>query len=567
MDDRGLISVMPPYAFVFIGLLAASFFVALRMRPPPSAVLVVHVVALAVMLYGAPAFLEDMPRFPTAWLHVGFSDAIARTGELFPLDDARFDWPAFFTLAALFSTATGFEDLLPILSWIPPVIMLLYLAPLYLIMRSATSDPRHMWLAIWMFYLVNWVGQDYFSPQAFNILIMLSVTAVLLSWFRQGPGSDTWSGRFWSSASRFAPGRFRRLTVDPAGALEPLGEWAMSERQQIGLVAVVVALFGASVASHQLTPFAMLGGVIGLTVFNRIRLTGLPVLMMVLLSSWLLFMATTYLTGHLAGLLEDIGQVGTVVTASTLDRFSGSDGHLFVLQVRLGLTIGVWLIAFIGGLRRLRAGNLDLTLALLAVAPFGLVFLQGYGGEMLLRVYLFSLPFMAFFLAAAFFPSMRPASWRLDVLLVGVSIVFAFFMLFSRFGNEKADFVTLEEYQLLEFTSDLAQEGDTIGEANHSVPLGYFEWEQHNVVNVGDEFEEGHIEDLLRELLNRTPPGQQTYFVVTRGQVAFAELFWNMSAEAFAQRHARVAAAGELIFENRDGAVYHITEFPPPEVR
>lgn len=557
MDDRGLISVIPPQALFLIVLLSASFVLALRMRPQITPVLVLHVVALAVILYGASAYFEDLPRNHTAWLHVGFSDAIARTGELYPFRDARFDWPAFFTLAAFFGSATGFENLLPVLPWVPTVVMLLYLGPLYLIVRSASSDPRLAWLAIWIFYLANWVGQDYFSPQAFNILLLLAIVAVLASWFRRDPGAALWNGRLGAYLRSRIPSRLSAINIDRS-RLVSVAPAPLSGRQQIGLVAILAVLFGASVASHQLTPFALLGGVLGLTAFNRIRLPGLPVFMIVLISSWLMFMAGTFLSGHLAGLLEDIGRPDQIAASNVAERLAGSPGHVLVVQARLGFTLGVWSLAMIGGLRRLRANQLDLTMALLAVAPFGLLLLQSYGGEMLLRVYLFSLPFMAFFAASAFFPTPEAGSWRLYVFLIVVSVALATAMLLTRYGNEKADLVTTEEYQVLERVADLAEPRDTIGSANHSVPLGYFEWEQHRVISLTNFFREGAMDTVLRELANRTPDGFDSYFVITRGQQAYAELFWGMTDAEWNRRVRELAARTDLVYSNRDGAVYRL---------
>jgi hypothetical protein len=574
MTDIGLISIIPPPAFLFVGLLSVSFVLCLRLRLGTPLVLG-HLVALAFMLYGAPAYVEELPRFATAWLHLGFSDAIARTGELFAIRDARFDWPAFFTTAAFFDSAMGVEDFLPLLEWVPPLTMVLYIGPLYLIIRNAAADRRLIWLSIWIFYLVNWVGQDYFSPQGFNVLLYLAILAVVLTWFRREHSSIGPPGGVASGLRRRLATRFSWIAVDPVvNDPAPGVASALSFRQQIGLVAIVVAMYGASVASHQLTPFAVLGGVIGLTVFRRVRLTGLPVYMLVLVGTWLLFMAGTFLSGHLASLLEDIGRLDQNAASNIGARLVGSDGHLLVLQVRLGLSIALWGVALIGGLRRLRAGQLDLSLALLALAPFGLILLQAYGGEMLLRVYLFSVPFMSFFAAAAFYPTPRPASWRLDLLIVGVSVGLAAVMLFTRFGNEKADFVTPEELELVQFAAAVAEPGDTIGSANHSVPLGLFEWEEHRGVSL-DEFWRNwrdepclprrigtepcrDISRVIQELDERTRDGASGYFVITRGQVAFSEVFWGMSEAEFNERWQDLEERGDLLFRNRDGAVYRV---------
>jgi hypothetical protein len=65
---------------------------------------------------------------------------------------------------------------------------------------------------------------------------------------------------------------------------------------------------------------------------------------------------------------------------------------------------------------------------------------------------------------------------------------------------------------------------------------------------------------MLLELTNRTPDGFDSYFVWTRGQRAFAELFWGMTDAEWDQRVRDVAAVTDLLYSNRDGAVYRLTD-------
>lgn len=562
IDDRGLISVLPLSAYGFIALISVSFVLTLRVRPVLSPVLVLHIAALVVMLYGAPAFFEAMPRFVTAWLHVGLSEAIGRTGELFPLRDARFDWPGFFILGAFLSSVANVESLLGVLPWIPPIQTLLYLGPLYLIARSATSDGRLVWLSLWFFCLMNWVGQDYYSPQGFNVLLYLTVLAILLTWFRRPAVTGTLSARL---SGLFRRARGRRDSV--AGGSPPDGiRWGrvapISNREQVGLVAIIGLLFGASVASHQLTPFALLGSVLLLTLLGRVRLSGLSLLMFVLLASWLLFRASTFLAGHLAGLLEDIGRPDQFAASNIADRLVGSAGHFVVLQARLGFTLGIWVLALIGFVRAARARRVDLALVALAVAPFGLMLLQGYGGEMLLRIYLFSVPFMAFLAASAFLPKPRSGTWLVSSGLAVVSLGLAGGLLLTRYGNEKADLVTFEDYQALEYVIRLARPGELIASVNEAVPNGYSEWEQHRTTSLDGPWRDGDIDELVSELDSRRRLGLDGYFVVTRGQRAYAELFWGMTDAEWNERVRGLDAALERVYSNQDAAVYRLRADP-----
>ena len=60
-----------------------------------------------------------------------------------------------------------------------------------------------VWLAIWLFYLMDWIGQDYLSPQAFGLFLFLVAIAVITRWFAAGDGASSTDGSAAGSA-RFA---------------------------------------------------------------------------------------------------------------------------------------------------------------------------------------------------------------------------------------------------------------------------------------------------------------------------------------------------------------------------
>jgi hypothetical protein len=104
----GLVQALRPELFVYLALLTASFMTALFVRRTASDLLLAaHLVVLVILLHGAPTILEPLPRFNTAWLHVGFADYIARTGHTLPELDARMSWPGFLSFAAMLTRAAG----------------------------------------------------------------------------------------------------------------------------------------------------------------------------------------------------------------------------------------------------------------------------------------------------------------------------------------------------------------------------------------------------------------------------------------------------------------------------
>ena len=187
MTDLGLISVLPQVAMAGPILLTLSFIAIVAAGPYRGWLLALHVVALIVMLFATPVIVEEAPRFNVAWRHVGIAEVLMRTGEVDPSIDAYFSWPGFFMLSAFLTEITGLDSGLDLISWAPVVFNLLYLPPLLLVFRAASADWRVVWLAVWIFYITNWIGQDYYSPQAFAYFLYLVILGVLLTWFARSP--------------------------------------------------------------------------------------------------------------------------------------------------------------------------------------------------------------------------------------------------------------------------------------------------------------------------------------------------------------------------------------------
>lgn len=418
MTGLGLISVLPAATLAGVVLLVTAYAWALWLPRPHRALLTAVLLLTVVALHALPAVLETEPRFPTAWQHLGFLDHLDRTGTAVPDLDARWSWPGFFAGVQFLAEACGVTDFTEVLRWWPLTVQLLYLAPVFLLLKAVRASWRAKWCAAWLFALCGWVGQDYFSPQGFTYLFYLAFVAILLVWFRRPRPADAAAGR----------GR-------QPGEAEP----RPAGRAQLAvLLTVLIALFAASVAAHQLTPFVMLGVLTVLVLAGRSTLRGLPLLLGVLVAAWVGFLAEPYWSGHFDELFGGLGGFGGNVSSSVTDRIGGGDAtHKLVLYARVALAGGVLALACWGVLRRRAAGLTERSLPTLAFVPFLAFGMQSYGGEMALRVFLFALPGACVLAALALFP--RPADTRrglgpLAALLTGLLLALGF--LVARWGNE-----------------------------------------------------------------------------------------------------------------------------------
>ncbi len=179
--------------------------------------------------------------------------------------------------------------------------------------------------------------------------------------------------------------------------------------------------------------------------------------MAIMTGTWIIFMAQAYLAGHLNDVSGDLGQVNNIITANVAARVVGSPEHIFIGAIRVVMTVAIWGLAFIGAVFRLRRGYRDASYILLAIAPFSLIVANSYGGEMLLRIYLFSLPLVVFFAAALFYiTSASGRSRKMTVAVTGVSLILLGGFLFTRYGNERMDYMTYAEVDSAHYLYSIA---------------------------------------------------------------------------------------------------------------
>jgi hypothetical protein len=538
IGGTGFIDAVHPTFFVATSLLALAFVTALASPRTPRWLLVLQVASLIAMLYATVVIVEPLPRFNTAWIHAGFTDYIAQHGQTLPSYDARFSWPGFFSFTALLSRAAGLQSPVELLRWTPVYSNAVYAIGVYAIATTATKNERARWLAVWLFLSFNWVGQDYFSPQGFANLLAICCIVILLRWFRTPVPSP-------------ADAHFPR-TVSLLGRApdEVVAEDADPKRRML-LLALLLVLFGTSVVSHQLTPPVIVIWVAVLVITLRTREQVLPLALGLVFLLWLSFATVTYWSGHLHDIFGSLLQPGQALHQNLTSRVSGSASRLIVQRITLGFTALAYLLGGIGFLRRLRTGRGDLTFALLALAPFSVVFLQSYGGEALLRSVFLGLPFVTVLGAMAFFP--RPTvpsvgkALCIGTLLAGMAPLF----LVARYGNESWQYETPAEYAAFQYVYDHAPRGSVLVSVAGEVAWGYRD--VGKIVLTGNQaLTNPAVAD--HELSVRAP---DAYLIVTKSQVAYGRKFVGLPANWARRLESALLGTGRyrVAFSNADAQV------------
>ncbi len=464
MNGYGLVSVLNLGVVLAFGLLAVAAVMELRRPTLRSVWLGFIAVVLTVFLYGLSPAVESAANVPVAWLHSGFIEYIRNHGHVLNGYDARFSWPAFFAVSGALTTMAGRPSAVGLLQWAPVAFELLVLMPLVLLLRSLATSARAAWLGVFIYLCANWYQQDYFSPQATNFVLYVSVLAVL-AWSLVHAGSEP--GPVAVDGGLVSRLRARSLRMPaPAPGTTP------GSRLSLGLALVLVC--AASVVSHQLTPVTLGMALLVFTVTGSTRYRDLWLALGVLFVLWFSFGATDFWVGHLSLVTGDVGNVGGTLNAGVAGRVQGDPQHLVMQYVRVLLSLALFGTAVLGWWLRRRHPHRWLV-AGLAVVPFSLIALQSYGGEVVLRVFLFALPALALLSGEALARLVgRMGLGRLRaVALVVLLAVLPIWLLAARGANEPFERVTAGQYAAAREVHRLANHSTSIASFTSFTPLSY----------------------------------------------------------------------------------------------
>ncbi|HUR07894.1 MAG TPA: hypothetical protein VM347_35500, partial [Nonomuraea sp.] len=525
----------------------------------------------------------------------GFVDFIGRTGETAINIDARMGWPGYFALFAFVTKAAGISDMTTILQWTPLLTNLLYLLPFVLILRQVVATTRARWFAALLFVLVQWIGQDYFSPQGFTFALYLAFVAILLRWF----------GRVEPRTKPIAPKGLRKL-LGRLDAMTP-GELANTgtfRADRLLMLMMLLALFFAATASHQITPFMMLGVLTAFLIFKRTKLTwALPFFLGLAVLAWISYETVGFWAGQIDAIFGGLGRILTNLQTNTGDRISGSDpAHALVLKARLGILVVILMLAAAGLLRRLRRGVFDRAALILLCVPVLALGLQSYGGEIGLRIYMFALPGACLLAAYAFFPNLPADSAdvreetvplrkrnvrfnpeltrKLSVVLAACfAVLFAGAFLVARYGNEKFERVTTGEVAAMHYIYAhdkpsakvlylTAKEGP---EVTPTLPWGEKDIEFVNFNGQALVYKDPAQIAKAVATLKASP--RNTYLAVSTGQISYLQLNEGFPADWGARFRAALDASPDVkkVYSNSDAALYTWkkfvkgTEIPDPQ--
>lgn len=341
-----LFSGTGPLLAVSIVLCTWAMLVAVRQRQlMPAAVALIAAIIVARV---TTVVATEVPLYDWTYKHLAVVDYIMVYGRIQPDGtDIYAQWAAFFTTWAWFCDVTGIPAI-TVAHVFAPAMHVLVALTVYTAARVIGRSRRTALTAAFIAEIVNWVGQDYFSPQAWTIVLVFGMFALLL---------------------------------------------ASPRSRACGVLAIPV--FAATVPTHQLTPFWAMGAACLLCLLKRARPRWVGLVMVLIAVCYLLLnLEAVAPYGLLSG-------GSPISNASSNIESSGLPAKDFTSAVVRGLSIVVVLTACACAVWMWRRKRPVLTLSIMAFSSFGLLLGQSYGGEAIFRVYLYSILGCALLIAPA----------------------------------------------------------------------------------------------------------------------------------------------------------------------
>jgi hypothetical protein len=529
LGEYGLPPALPALWYAAAGILVAGAALHVALERRTSAVTVLYLVGIVVVLFGTVPAVSAEPHYAWVYKHIGVTRFLGENHTPDPNVDIYNRWPGFFALTAVFDHLTGASNPVLYAAWAEVFFTLLAVFLVRGAVRLVVEQDSVADGAALLFAIGNWVAQGYFSPQALDFTIALAIVTLVLALGRR-------------------------------------------PERRMPLVVAILALDAAAIPTHQLSPYVVLFQVAGLAIFGLFR------------PRWILLpmvaMTVAYLVPNLGYIQEHFGLF------TSLDPFSNAQrttsyianplpGKLFNQRAGMLLSALVWIgavLAFVR-LRHVGVSRRARPFAVLAVAPFGLVLGQSYGGEAVLRVMLFSLPWSAALIAWALATIQRPL--RRSVAVVAVCGVCAGLFIPAFFGQEELNQIPRNEVVASDYFDAHAKAGSVLlfsapnfpGDYGARYPLihGATGNDAPTLLH-GDEFRHRPLgsADVAKVASVIRHYARTGYIVFSTTQTDYAHVFQLVPDGALQSLEANVATSSffRLWYSNPDTRIYELVKRP-----
>ncbi len=424
LGTYGLPPALPAIWYAALAVLICGAVITTWTMSDHPSLIAFYIVAIVVVLYATVSAITAVPHYPWVYKHIGVTRFLNANGGVdFASGDIYNRWPGFFAVAAVFSRLAG-VDPLSFAAWAEPFFALVDALLVAAIARAIARDNRVAGYSALIFTLGSWIGQAYFAPQAAAYTLAFTLLLVFVRCFSGGDLLPWLTGLMAKVIRR----------EQPRIALAEALPWSRPAS-----IAVVLGIYAVIVATHQLTPYVLVLELGTLTLIGTARPRWLVIAMAV--------MSVGYLLPNLGYIIHNYGLFSGLNPTNNIQGGQWGPPNIDWLDANAGGILSVFLIMLMLAsalrLARLGRGAVALPLLTLALAPFGILFAQNYGGEASLRVFLFSSPWRDVLIALGVQSITRPRLRLAAALAACLAVTYLFLPAF--YGAEDLNILPKDE--------------------------------------------------------------------------------------------------------------------------
>jgi len=399
--NLGLFSFLPLTYFFSIVTLTISFLISLYLHPKTKFLLMLQCFGLISFLFLMPLIVEGTVRFNSSFVIGGEIDYLLRNSFLNSEIVRYNNWPGADIFGASFVLITNI-NINKLLLFTPYVSQIICFLIIFSFFNIIFNGGRKLWLSCWIFFIGNWLNQDYYSPQ--NMAFLLYLVFLLLMF---------------------------KLIIKNINHV--------SNKLSIFIV------FLSIVTTHALTPFIAILHMLSVQIIEKTHKINKNNFLLLLFFMFIIYSAWQILGAHsmFSKVLTELQYSDLKFTSgAAINRIStGSASHLFIALFRTYFGLSFYLLAFIGIISSIKQVKdaIPSIMILFVITTSGLLVAGGYGGEIVIRILLFGL------IPLSYFISQNLEKKHTTLILIIFLIVSPFLHIIGHYGSETIDYTAPDD--------------------------------------------------------------------------------------------------------------------------
>ncbi|MFY9265139.1 MAG: hypothetical protein WAO61_06905 [Solirubrobacterales bacterium] len=449
LSDNGLPPKFPAAGYAALLVMVVGAANSIWSGTPRKFVITAYVGSIALCLFGTIPLLAEVPQYAWTYKHIGVANLIDAVGGTSPQVDIYNRWPGFFAVSAVFAHLSG-GDILSWAAWAEPGFLICNVILVGAVALAISRNVQISACAALVFIPTMWLGQTYFGAQALAYTLDIGVLLLVFLCF-----SGNWH--------LIRPVRWVATKItsrQPELAQQP----PIIRLGRTGAILTIVILEIAIIGTHQLTPYIL--------VIQLSMLWAVGMLRPVWLVAITLALTVAYLLPNLAWVNEHYGLLNSVNPADNVRVQPAANkdrtwiyGHAGPLNAMIMLLAGMF-AAF--ALVRSGFARRSVPFMALVVAPAFVLLGNSYGGEVVLRVYMFGAPMLAVLVASA--AALLPTRVRVPAT-AGLTIAAMTFFFLAMFGDAGQHVIRPTEVQASRYFYKNAPPGSVLMLSDPNFPV------------------------------------------------------------------------------------------------